>query len=1026
MLSDSKRRLILGAATVALLAWAGPTAWGRQADANEPPPGRMGRPDGGKPDGAGDAEKKDKPDFPEFKEVGKDFEKVVSTADGQGSLYTIYKRDKDQQMLAEFPRDFEKQKIFIAGTIAAGTPWATYQGQGGDLYCYWKRFDKRVALIEPNVGTRSTGDAESKFSVARHFTDRVVLDVPIVCMGPGGGPVIDFDALLLDHADKLFPGARNLNKPLASIASIKAFPQNIEATMRVPTASGTLQEFHYSFSVIRDNPDFKPREADERVGYFTTYYRDLGKLDRYDKWIRYINRWDLQKRDPKLALSPPKQPVVYYIENTVPVRYRRWVAAGVLYWNKAFEKVGIVDAIRVEYQDKESGQNMDKDPEDVRYNFITWLSNDISTAIGPSRAHPLTGEILDADIVLTDGWIRAFWSMANEMIPEAAMESFGPETMAWLDRNPNWDPRVRLAPPSRRAEVIERRAREVASGRGLARYGVMPVAAYDPAFPSDAQPDLISDSIAGRKPSSLCMAAVGKAFDMADIGLSMAVMGMVDDEKAPHRGKKGGLKKEDGDKKEDADGGDDDKGGEAKAKDPKEQRLDGIPEWFIGPMLSDLVCHEVGHTLGLRHNFKASSIYTLAQINSPEIKGHKPLGGSVMDYNGLPNINMDPNATQGDFGMIDIGPYDMWAIEYGYTSGDPKKAAARSTEPELAYGTDEDTDGPDPLARRRDLGADPLEYAKSKCELAKYLRGRIIEKYVKDGESWARSRRGYGITLRQQTDALSMMSNWIGGSFVTRAKKGDENAKLPTTPVPAEKQRAALKFVIDNAFSEESFGLTPDLIAHMTVDKWSDPGGQADAGEDETWPIHDRVMGVQASVMTMLLNPTTLRRVYDAEALIPADQDALTVAELLNTIGTAVWTELDKSASGSTARKPMITSLRRNLQREYLDRIIDLSKPDALLGAAAQKPVANLCIARLRELDKKIGTVIDSGGSKLDPYTASHLADAKLRISKFLDAQYIYNTNDIRPSTPGGFIFLGNDPGTSQHSQNGDTARSDR
>ena len=99
--------------------------------------------------------------------------------------------------------------------------------------------------------------------------------------------------------------------------------------------------------------------------------------------------------------------------------------------------------------------------------------------------------------------------------------------------------------------------------------------------------------------------------------------------------------------------------------------IDGIPEWFVGPLLSELGAHEVGHTLGLRHNFKSSSIYSLAEINNGTLKGKKPFAGSVMDY--IP-VNMSArlgkNPAKGDHTMIDIGPYDLWAIEYGYTFGD--------------------------------------------------------------------------------------------------------------------------------------------------------------------------------------------------------------------------------------------------------------------------------------------------------------------------------------------------------------------
>ncbi len=111
------------------------------------------------------------------------------------------------------------------------------------------------------------------------------------------------------------------------------------------------------------------------------------------------------------------EPIKFYIEHTTPVRYRRWVKKVSSSGTKRFEKVGISDAIVVEYQDKSTNQHMDKDPEDVRYNFVRWLNNNVGTAIGPSRVHPETGQILDADIILTDGWIRHFDKQFADFMP---------------------------------------------------------------------------------------------------------------------------------------------------------------------------------------------------------------------------------------------------------------------------------------------------------------------------------------------------------------------------------------------------------------------------------------------------------------------------------------------------------------------------------------------------------------------------------------------------------------------------------
>lgn len=937
--------------------------------------------------------------FRPWAEVSKGYERVVSTPDGGETFYGIWVDRKKNQMLAELPRGFEGQRHFVALTVASGE---TYAGlQAGDSLVYWKRQDNKLLLMEPQLETLSTGDAESKSSVKRLFTDRVILDIPIIGMGPGGQPVIDMDELLAGRANLFF--GRGGNARLASIAKAKAFPENVELAFEMPTAGGRLQSFHYSISLLKGTPGYQPRPADERVGYFTTTYRDLGKFTDSEKWVRYINRWSLEKRDGRLKLSPPKNPIVFYIEHTVPVRYRRYVEEGVLMWNKAYEKCGFLNAVEVYQQDAETGQYMDKDPEDVRWNFVRWLSNDIGTAIGPSRVNPNTGEILDADIILTDGWIRHFWMNFTNVLPKLALEGAGPETLAWLERRPQWDPRVRLAPPEQRDLIIAERARH-----GILRYGgnamVAAAANTDPMIGDNE-----FDGLFNRRSqvNGMCMAATGKAFDVALMRMHMDMMGL--SAGASLTGTEAeGLASAGGDAKSDL--------------------LDGVPDWFIGPLLADLVAHEVGHTLGLRHNFKASSIYTLDKINSPEVKGKKPFGGSVMDYNPI-NINLpEPGAEapvpapsdggtkegdkkeekkdvpvfkpqdRGDYTMIDIGPYDFWAIEYGYTTGDVKDVLKRVAEPELVYGTDEDTGGPDPLARRYDFAADPISYAKDSVALAKWHRARLLTKFVKDGESWAKARRGYEMTLGMQTRSISMMANWVGGAFVNRDRKGDPNARNPIQVVPAAQQREAMKFVIDQAFKDEAFGLTPELLEKMTVDKWLDGGGMSEAMQEPTWPIHDRISGIQASAMTMLMNPTTLRRVFDNELRIPADQDALTLPELIDSVSAAVWTELDR-ANGEkyTPRKPMISSLRRNLQREHLDRLLDLTLQEQW-GGAATRPIANLAITKLREIRAKIEKslgVNDKGEvgrpEGLDPYSYAHLSECHKRIAKALDAQYIYN-----------------------------------
>jgi hypothetical protein len=375
-----------------------------------------------------------------------------------------------------------------------------------------------------------------------------------------------------------------------------------------------------------------------------------------------------------------------------------------------------------------------------------------------------------------------------------------------------------------------------------------------------------------------------------------------------------------------------------------------------------------------------------------------------MDYIPI-NLRAD-GKPQGDYTMIGIGPYDEWAIEYGYTlESDLKPILARVNEPELVYGTDEETGGPDPRARRYDFSKEPLDYAHNQMELVRKHRARLVEGFVKDGESWARARYGYELSLALQTRSVSMMANWLGGAFTSRALKGDKNSGNPVDVVSVAQQKAALKFVIENAFFDDAYGLNPNLLAHLSVDKWLDGNSFSAFSSEATYPIHDTIMGIQASTLTMIMNSTTLRRIYDNELRLAADQDALTLPEVLTSLTDAIWQEFEKVPDKQyTARVPLVSSLRRNLQQEHLERLVDLSVPGTV-RTEAYKPIANLASFELDRILKRIDNVLDKGGDKIDPYTRSHLTDLKERVVKRRDAQFIYNANDIKGGSSGGFFF---------------------
>ena len=897
-------------------------------------------------------EDKPKPEFPSLEKITKDFTEV-KTSDGSKPYMRLWKNSKTGKLLAELPKDYEKGRQFIAPTVSSGEQFAGLQSDA--FYVYWKRYGKRIALVQENLSVKGS-DEESKSSVKRLFTDKVLLSLPIMTKGKSG-PVIDLNQLLIGNASTFL--RIRPQSSLVTIKKAKVFQSNVEIAFEVPVSGGTLKTLHYSISPIKGSKGYKPRKADERIGYFTTSYRDFGKYKDDEINVRYINRWNIQKRESDLKLSPPKKKIRFYIEHTTPVRYRRWVRKGILAWNKAFEEIGIEEAIEVVQQDAEAEDgHMDKDPEDVRYNFVRWLNNNVSTAIGPSRVNPLTGEILDADIVLTDGWIRTFEGQFSEMLPDIAMDGVTPETLAWYAKNPNWDPRVRMANPSNRDFVRQQLAYQ---------YQQASQRANTAGQQEDAGAGSVLEGMSARmsNASATCLAADGRRFDVALMRMSM--LAYMDDDKDDEK-----AEKDDDEEKDDEDKDDED----------DVQMLDGMPETFIGPLLADLVSHEVGHTLGLRHNFKASSIYTIDQMNSEEFKGKKTLAGSVMDY--LPtNFKIDHGEVQGDWAMIGVGPYDMWAIEYGYTLNDKKlpKILARVAEPELVFGTDEDTYGPDPLARRYDFGKEPLNYAEDQMAFAKKHRKIIVDKIVKDGDSWKEARKGYLMTLSQQIRSVSMMANWLGGSYINRDRKGDPEGRPPIVVVDADRQRAAMNFVIDNTFNDDSYGLTPELVNHLSIDHMS-----RSFYAEPAWPIHDRIMGIQSTSLSQLLGPTTLRRIYDNELRVPADEDAITLKEVLDTVTDAVWEEIDQKPKGKfTEREPAISSLRRNLQSEYLQRLFDLGS--ARYGSAAMKPISNLAALKLGEIKEKLETA--SKIDQYDAYTRAHLVDSLTRVEKWLESQYV-------------------------------------
>jgi len=841
------------------------------------------------------------------KQAAPEHAKYTKEATAISGLIPLYK-DNDK-LYAELSSTQYNSEFIVLMAISKGIGQRPLLGGftwgfGDDWIIVFRKVGDKVHLVRRNVRFKATKGKPEAGAVAKAYSDSVLFSLPILTKGPKGGDLVDLTPIFFSDLPQISLVLRGFvfSASKSTFESVKGFKDNVvievQATYTssgslsfetVPDTRGVTLNVHYGISKLPET-GYKPRLADDRVGYFTTVLKDFSLVETRDQFVRYINRWDLQKADAGSEQSPPKQPIIFWIENTVPYKYRAPIRAGILEWNRAFEKAGFINAIEV----RQMPDNAEWDPEDINYNTFRWITSNAGFAMGPSRVNPYTGQILDADIIFDADFLQA-WKDNFDLLYPVAPEEDGDND----EDGENGD---------------------------------------DEASPERSQ-----------RPQQACRynQHMSRQMALASAYLeSLAAAGATGEE------------------------------------------LKATREELIMQAMKHVVMHEVGHTLGLRHNFKASALYSIEELNNKELTKDTGLAASVMDY--LPVNIMPSDETQGDFFSGTIGPYDVWAIEYGYTpqaneKDALEKIASRSGEKGLAYNTDEDLGpfNPDPHVNAFDLSSDLVEQAKLRSRLVDELMPCLVDRLVDEGDDYTKARLAFNVLLSHEASGMEFAAGYVGGVFTSRSHKGDKDAPPPLEIVDAKRQRAALAMLEERTLGPKSYAFDPEIFQYLGPSTWAHWG--ATRTMEPAYPVHDVVLARQMRVVRQLLGPAALGRVLDNEYKTPPGEDALTLVELMDRVTAAVFAELEGMNKGEfDNRRPAISSFRRNLQREVVSLLGNLAMDRIPVPADAK----TLAYGQLGELETKVEQVL-KGKARLDGYSKAHLIELRDRIKKIREARLL-------------------------------------
>lgn len=323
----------------------------------------------------------------------------------------------DDKVFFEIPRALlGKEMVWVTSLAQAGADTPISRTEVQDRVVRWTLRGDKVLLRGTNFSLRSSGD-EGQQTANLNTVEPILLTFDVRAYGGENGAdkkddkdkgdlVIETTSLFASDVPEFSAartlGAGALDPARTFIERVKAFPRNIEAAVTAtyrgsgPGGGAVTAVIRHSIARLPDTP-MRGRLADDRVGFFTVGWFDVGTTENRVARRRYITRWRLEKKDPSAPISEPVQPIVFYVGREVPARWRPYIKQGIEDWNEAFAAAGFRNAI-VAKDPPSPTEDPDWDAEDARYSTIRWLPSTIENAYGPSIVDPRSGEIIEADI----------------------------------------------------------------------------------------------------------------------------------------------------------------------------------------------------------------------------------------------------------------------------------------------------------------------------------------------------------------------------------------------------------------------------------------------------------------------------------------------------------------------------------------------------------------------------------------------------------------------------------------------------